>query len=549
MKKIKSLIFMMVVILMFGGSCWAETVAEQVERIYGPFKPCPYCNDPSVTVVPAYRYLKNIHYNYCNKPKGGECRINKEKHTFENGMCTVCRMDEFYNNPHLNISYETDDAGRLIINIDSEKIGVASIERVHFFVDGKEVLRLKELSYHHENIKNEVEELRKRRAADLQLDFSASVKNPYAMIRYVDGNEVQIMWQRVALIINPGTELANLLGTGQHEFDVEIWKPLEMYVFNPDFNKCKDEYVDESPMVEWHKGRTTIETKFEGQKVEMNVDNTALKDAEVMCGICKVASVWQPRETMHVAVCKNNSSHILKVMPHEEDGNTDRCKVCTGSIKMQEKNIFSDYNSSVSSYAWSWKNVVNMHDKGIVWGTPQDNGNINLYPNKEITVEEAVALIARATGYKTNSDMEKKQKVEYNGFIPCNPEKWSAEECKYLLNKFGSNADKVLSTLLGTTNKEEMKKLYTTPITREGVAYLIGELLEERNVVTPTTTLAYKDWDKVKTECSESIAKVLRYGILNGSSVNGDLYIRPDSNITRVEAVALVDRLYCMLNK
>jgi len=537
MKKIKSLVFVLVVTLMFGGSCLAETVAEQIERIYGPFKLCPYCNDPNVTVVPAYRYTKNIHYNYCNKSKGGECKINKQKHTFENGRCTVCRMDEFYNREHLNISSEIDDAGRLIINVDGR---LSTIRGIFFRIDGEEVVTLYTSGLDRMGMENKqiYGDLYER---DVELEKIVNKDFPGTRIGYVKGNEFQIMYSRMTLIINPNTELAKKIGTGKHDIEVEVYTPISG-ALDPD-------NIDESPSASWNKGKGTIESNFEVNEVIDNENNLISKDAEVMCGICKVASVWQPRETMHVAVCKNNSSHILKVMPHEEDGNTDKCKVCTGSIKMQEKNIFSDYNSSVSSYAWSWKNIVNMHDKGIVWGTPQDNGNINLYPNKEITVEEAVALIARATGYKTNSDMEKKQKVEYNGFIPCNPEKWSAEECKYLLNKFGSNADKVLSTLLGTTNKEEMKKLYTTPITREGVAYLIGELLEERNVVTPTTTLAYKDWDKVKTECSESIAKVLRYGILNGSSVNGDLYIRPDSNITRVEAVALVDRLYCMLNK
>jgi len=151
-------------------------------------------------------------------------------------------------------------------------------------------------------------------------------------------------------------------------------------------------------------------------------------------------------------------------------------------------------------------------------------------------------------GYETNSDMEKKQKVKYNGFIPCNPEKWSAEECKYLMKELGSKAETVLRTLLETTDREEMKNRYTSAISRQKVAYLIGEVMGERKEIKKGDISKFSDWSQVDSKYKEGLAKMVGCGILRGNVVDNGLKVEPDKTITRVEALALIDRFYCLVN-
>ena len=251
MKKVKYLLLMLVSILSLVNIVFADasraqltetkapTIKEQMDKILGPSSICPICNQGEVVRGVYYTSYKGGHFNYCNKKIGGMCFFNYEEHNWVNGACSVCGADEFFDNSHIDVTYETDEAGNLIINMDHDMIRGVWAKYIEIKIDEEEIFS--------------------------QLAGLGELQP--SKINYLeDNNEVQLLEGRLALIIRPNSNLAKKLGTGQHSLQVEFFrKYLGSDVTKETLHKTKIEL--------WYKGKATIETKFEGAPKEATQPN------------------------------------------------------------------------------------------------------------------------------------------------------------------------------------------------------------------------------------------------------------------------------------
>jgi len=270
-----------------------------------------------------------------------------------------------------------------------------------------------------------------------------------------------------------------------------------------------------------------------------------------MCGNigCKGEMEWVETETMHVLVCKKNKAHVALIEGHRLDSN-NKCTVCE---KVDERKYESKFVDFTDANHWAWRNVCYMAEKGIVKGVHNElNDTYILYPDDTITAEAFVALLSRVLDYKA----EKKDEISNSSvYIPMeNPDSyWSIGEWKYLMNYLKTKGkdpkkeiQKFLSNNANSGSDKEITENYRKEISRERVAYLLGGLLES-NVKQESLSDSFEDWSSVEPAYKDYFERLSSYDIIRGVEDNGKLYASPEAKVTRVQAIALIDRLNSVL--
>ena len=417
-KKIKLLTIVLAMALAISGTCFGETIAEQMKRLEGDPVVCPNCNDPTVIVPPIIYHRKDVHYFMCDKHltnRGEACIINPQPHTFENGKCTKCKMSEFFDKEPINVNYQIDENGRLVINMDHDAIEKGWIERIVIKFDGQKAIYLRDLgSASHEEIQSELWDIHYKRIEDLATDYTASRENPYAMFRFDKGNEIQIMWKRIALIINPDTDLANQLGTGQHEFQVELWKPLP-YINLYDTPNYNNEEMASTES--WYKGKTTIDTQFKSTGTSQQVD-TAFSDIKIVPRVDNghliidmYHSDFGLESTESVLVATDNGAFAYREGIKSEavkDGYYKKFDVSGNELQIMDGHIALIINQKTAFAQAIGKNLTNLTIE-------INNNNVITKTTASVTgIFETVTSNQQLVGIKENTDKESTNTVNTN---------------------------------------------------------------------------------------------------------------------------------------
>jgi len=264
---------------------------------------------------------------------------------------------------------------------------------------------------------------------------------------------------------------------------------------------------------------------------------------------CKGEMEWIENDTMHVLVCKKNKAHVSLIEGHRLDAN-NKCTVCGKVDKRKYESKFVDFQNTNH---WAWRNVCYMAEKGIVKGVHNElNDTYILYPEDTITAEALVALLARVLEYKP----EDKDKISNDSvYIPMeNPDSyWSIGEWKYLMNYLKNKGkdpkkeiQKFLSNNANSGSDEEITENYRKEISRERVAFLLGSFLES-NVKQHSLVDSFEDWGSVKSAYKDYFERLSSYDVIRGIEDNGKIYASPNTKVTRVQAIALIDRLNSVL--
>jgi len=289
----------------------------------------------------------------------------------------------------------------------------------------------------------------------------------------------------------------------------------------------------------------------EVKEEEKEEEKEEFVEQTLQCPSCMKKTKWEQTDTMHIAICTEDNSHVVRIEGHRLNSN-NQCIVCGKVDTHKYSSKFVDFQDSNH---WAWRNVCYMAEKGIVKGVHNElNNTYILYPNDTITAEAFVALLARVLGYEA----EDKDKISNESvYVPMeNPDSyWSIGEWKYLmkhLEKRGINAEEEMQILLSNNSKsgsdEEIAANYRKEITRERVAYLMGGILES-NERQDVLADKFEDWGAVRSSYKERLLRLSAYDILRGElRDDGKLYVKPNDSITRVEAIALVDRLNSVLS-
>ena len=273
------------------------------------------------------------------------------------------------------------------------------------------------------------------------------------------------------------------------------------------------------------------------------VEGTSYIEPTYRCGKCNGAkAIWKQKETMHIAVCSKDNSHILKIEEHRLDGK-NQCTVC-GMISNKVYNVvYDDYKDSSN---WAWKNVGNMVEKGILRPEKNNDGLKLLEPNENITFEQFIALLSRALGYEEQNIQDGSLYIPMKGINDF----WSENEWKYLMQQLGSSAQNEVKLLLAEdpqkATDKEIAYNYKTSITREKVAYLLGGFFEskesDRNMSNEEN---FVDWNEVNGAYKYRLHTLSAYDILRGKVKDDEkLYVAPKDYLTKLEAIALIDRFY-----
>ena len=264
----------------------------------------------------------------------------------------------------------------------------------------------------------------------------------------------------------------------------------------------------------------------------------------IRCSMCNSKTQWIQTETMHVMVCTKDSSHIMRIEGHTLNSN-NKCISCEKTITKEYPVTFVDFADKTH---WGWRNVGNLVELGIVGGDKNANGERILVPNEYITAEAFIALLARTLGHNGEEEIS-----DGSLYCPISSD-WSKDEWKYLMsyiakNRPTYNAKTEIQVALSNNSKsasdEEIARNYKHAITRERAAYLLGMFIDSnqrQNDLADT----FGDWGEVTSAYKERLLRLSAYDILKGSLENGRLYVNPTDPITRVEAIALIDRFYSL---
>jgi len=272
---------------------------------------------------------------------------------------------------------------------------------------------------------------------------------------------------------------------------------------------------------------------------------------ENICDIigCEGELEWLQTDTMHLLACNKNKVHVSLIEGHKLDSN-NKCTVCG---KIDNKIYQSKFVDFQDPNHWAWRNICYMEEKGIVKGVHNElNDTYLLYPDDTITAEALVALLARVLGYQ---EVHKYLIPSASVYIPMeNPDSyWSLGEWKYIMNYLKTQGkdpktemQKFLANDSNSGSDQEIIENYRKEISRERVAFLIGSFLDV-NPNQQSLAGVFVDWDRVKPVYKESFERLSSYDIMRGVDDNGTLYAAPDTNVTRVQAIALIDRLNSVL--
>ena len=285
---------------------------------------------------------------------------------------------------------------------------------------------------------------------------------------------------------------------------------------------------------------TTCYYDKDAKRIKNDADLLQSSTSLTRCSICNSKTQWVQEETMHIMVCTSDSTHIMRIEGHTLDSN-NKCVSCGKIVTKAYSVIFKDFKDKTH---WGWRNVGNLVDLGIVVGDVDVDGERILVPNEYITAEAFIALLSRALGY------DRVDKVSDDSVYCPISSTWSEGEWKYLMSYIAKNrptydAKKEMQIVLSNNSKsatdEEIARNYKHAITRERAAYLLGMFLDSsprQNGLADT----FVDWGEVTSAYKERLLRLSAYDILKGNLDNGRLYVDPTDPITRVQAIALIDR-------
>lgn len=279
--------------------------------------------------------------------------------------------------------------------------------------------------------------------------------------------------------------------------------------------------------------------------VIMSVKATVNVDKNFYCKICesKAKADWIPKESIHILMCEKDNTHIMQIEEHDFDKN-NICLICKYKKSEDYKMSFVDF---VDKNHWAWENVGHMEKLGFIKGDKnEETGERYLYPEQSITAEGVISILARILGYDGIDRID-----EESVYMPIEST-WSEGEWKYLMKYLtlqGKDPEKEMGVLLSNNgisgSDEEIKDNYTKVISRERIFYLLGGFLKTIN--NNVSTEKFEDWESVNYSYRDNIKLLAEYNIVKGDrTLDEKLYVRPTVGIKVVEAVALIDRFYCV---
>lgn len=195
------------------------------------------------------------------------------------------------------------------------------------------------------------------------------------------------------------------------------------------------------------------------------------------------------------------------------------------TILLSSVSVFAESKQEVKfkdikSTDWYSATVANLADKGIIGGY-SDN---TFRPNNSVTIAEFIKLSLEAAGIKSD--------------YTTSP--WHKDLMDKTLN-------------LGIITKDLYNKP-NEPIKRKDVAVVLAKLIEKTDLKGEFITGKNLDYDRFKyllydttklsQEYRNSIYKLFEYGLIVGNTNNKDqVFYNPESNLTRAEVAAIVERL------
>jgi len=255
---------------------------------------------------------------------------------------------------------------------------------------------------------------------------------------------------------------------------------------------------------------------------------------------------WLDRNGInHYRACANGHEWYVEAHKWNAENKCDICKLTkvlnqkVDSITGIKKVLFSDLPVD----HWAYNDVKAMVEAGIING----RGDGTFGTNDPITVEEFLALLSRIA-------VAKKGDIAYsnNGYLVDRIEGWSNRDYRKLIPHIENPildkqvGESEIKLILGN-NDEEVLTNYKKPITREKAANITSALLNTTNT-SSVNILNANDWNNVNSIYRKGINSLAEINIFRGvDNGDGTVSVNPQNTITRVEAIALLNRLYNVL--
>lgn len=179
---------------------------------------------------------------------------------------------------------------------------------------------------------------------------------------------------------------------------------------------------------------------------------------------------------------------------------------------IKQKDYASGAFKDVSSTAWYVNDVQTVYELGLMGG----KGASQFDPNGNLLIAEAIAMVARVHHVYYGGD----------GTIPPSGTNWYDGAVSYCIEK-------------GIIKKGDFTS-YTSKITRAQMAYLFASVLPEGEYSKINDISKLPDVS-ASTLYSNFIFRLYNAGIVGGSDAKGTF--KPDSNIIRAEAAAIIKRV------
>jgi len=194
--------------------------------------------------------------------------------------------------------------------------------------------------------------------------------------------------------------------------------------------------------------------------------------------------------------------------------------------------VFAFDDMAEERLSWAVEAVETMAEKGIIKG--YEDGTFR--PDKEITKEEALILMARICGFtEASSEKYKELATEtYGEFISNNYDTPYINEISYLIYR----------GVIKTSDLEQYiaDELRTEPLKRYEAAMLITKLMGAEDDLSETE-LSYDDEAAIPEESKPYVAYVTEEALMNGM---GENRFEPMTSLTRAQVATL---LYRAMNK
>jgi len=258
------------------------------------------------------------------------------------------------------------------------------------------------------------------------------------------------------------------------------------------------------------------------------------------CGEVIEAKWYSTNDGRHYRACKNN--HHSFIGAHSEPDGEGRCTVCrlmidNNKVENDSNVIFSDLPES----HWGYNDVMEMVEAGIVNG----RGDGTLGTDDKITAEEFMALLSRS--------LVKKGYAQGNGNVflaDSLQSEWSYNDYTTLAKILGAKSGETdnlgateIKLILGNSESEILEN-YKKAITREKAANIMGTFIES-DEGSSVNILNATDWENVNSIYRKRINKLAKMNIFKGVlNSDGSINVNPTDEITRVQAITLINRLY-----